>query len=110
MEALRGLVTGPGHPAKELQNQNWDTGDTRGKEKGLRRHPGSLTEAGPPGDRALPLQAPGERRTVEDSASLPISHLLPLPQGGQRIPPAPPTDGPLRPRVQAQTCQLQGAT
>ena len=48
MEALRGLVTGPGHPGKELQNQNWDTGDTRGKEKGLRRHPGSLTEAGPP--------------------------------------------------------------
>ena len=81
MEALRGLVIGPGHPGKELQNQNWDTGDTRGKEKGLRRHPGSLTEAGPPGDRALPLQAPGERRTVEDSASLPISHSSTSPPG-----------------------------
>ena len=71
MEALRGLVTGPGHPAKELQNQNWDTGDTRGKEKGLRRHPGSLTEAGPPGDRALHTRIgqPISLENIESEAS-----------------------------------------
>lgn len=44
-----------GHPAKQWQGVRTETQVIQDRREALGGHPGSLTEAGPPGDRASPL-------------------------------------------------------
>ena len=50
-----GELLAQGHPAKEWQGVRTETQVIQARREGLGRHSGSLTEAGPPGDRASPL-------------------------------------------------------
>lgn len=100
-----GQLLAQGHPAKEWQSQNWSTDDTRGKGRVW----GTFwvtNEAGPPGDVECPRFTLG----LGDGTSLSVPHppTPRLPQGGLRIPLAPPTDWSLGPRVQACAAPTRG--